>query len=193
MTAPAATAGELGDPNRRRGTLALALQEALTAVVRLRANRQTAADAESFRAHLKSLLAAGEGHVIYGADPTDPHSCNGYTAQTGLFEVLSIDASLREMVAASVIDTLGSNHSPAPPGLKHLDDGDLRLAWGGIASLQLLLPVAGSVFAELRSGGRLIDALTAESINAFLKKNPPEDFLVVTLGPQPLEVPVGIS
>jgi predicted Zn-dependent peptidase len=41
--------------------------------------------------------------------------------------------------------------------------------------------------------GSLIDALTAESINAFLQKNPPQDLLVVTLGPQPLEVPVGIS
>lgn len=41
--------------------------------------------------------------------------------------------------------------------------------------------------------GGLIDALTAESINGFLQKNPPQDLLVVTLGPQPLEVPVGIS
>jgi allantoinase len=47
---------------------------------------------------------------------------------------------LRVLVRAGVIDTIGSDHSPAPPGLKHLDDGDLKLAWGGIASLQLLLP-----------------------------------------------------
>lgn len=48
------------EPARRRGTLALALQEAITAVVRLRANRQTAADADSFRAHLRQLLAAAD-------------------------------------------------------------------------------------------------------------------------------------
>ena len=41
--------------------------------------------------------------------------------------------------------------------------------------------------------GALIDALTRESINEFLKANPPRDLLVVTLGPEPLEVPVGIS
>ncbi len=41
--------------------------------------------------------------------------------------------------------------------------------------------------------GRLIDALTRESINGFLRANPPRDMLVVTLGPEPLEVPVGIS
>jgi predicted Zn-dependent peptidase len=41
--------------------------------------------------------------------------------------------------------------------------------------------------------GRLIDELSAASINAFLDKNPPRDLLVVTLGPQPLEVPLGVS
>ncbi len=39
------------------------------------------------------------------------------------------------------LDTVGSDHSPAPPGIKHLEDGSLQLAWGGIASIQLLLPV----------------------------------------------------
>jgi predicted Zn-dependent peptidase len=41
--------------------------------------------------------------------------------------------------------------------------------------------------------GQLVDALSAETINKFLHANPPRDLLVVTLGPQPLEVPVGIS
>lgn len=40
----------------QRGELALALQEAFTVAVRLRANRQVAADATSFRAHVKQLL-----------------------------------------------------------------------------------------------------------------------------------------
>lgn len=43
-----------------RGRLALALQEAFTVAVRLRANRQVAADAESFRAHVKTLLSAAD-------------------------------------------------------------------------------------------------------------------------------------
>lgn len=40
----------------RRGQLALSLQEAFTVAVRLRANRQVAANAESFRAQVKNLL-----------------------------------------------------------------------------------------------------------------------------------------
>ncbi len=62
MTAPAPSPSSLAtaEPVKRRGSLALALQEALTAVVRLRANRASAADAASFRAHLKQLLAAAD-------------------------------------------------------------------------------------------------------------------------------------
>ena len=41
-----------------RGLLAVALQEAFTATVRLRANRQAAADASVFREHIKHLLSA---------------------------------------------------------------------------------------------------------------------------------------
>jgi predicted Zn-dependent peptidase len=41
--------------------------------------------------------------------------------------------------------------------------------------------------------GRLLDALTCESINTYLAAHPPGDFTVVTLGSNPLEVPVGVS
>ena len=41
--------------------------------------------------------------------------------------------------------------------------------------------------------GERVDALTPESINAYLADHPPGDFSVVTLGPSPLEVPVGVS
>ena len=40
-----------------------------------------------------------------------------------------------------VIDFIATDHSPAPPDLKHADSGNLQKAWGGIASLQLSLPV----------------------------------------------------
>lgn len=43
---------------RPQGRLALFLQEAFTVSVRLRANRQVASDAASFRAHIKQLLSA---------------------------------------------------------------------------------------------------------------------------------------
>ncbi|MBX3412473.1 MAG: insulinase family protein [Pirellulales bacterium] len=41
--------------------------------------------------------------------------------------------------------------------------------------------------------GKLVDGLTCETINAYLAEHPPGNFTVVTLGPQPLEVNVGVS
>ena len=38
------------------------------------------------------------------------------------------------------IDLVATDHSPAPPSLKHLEDGNFIEAWGGIASLQVSLP-----------------------------------------------------
>ena len=38
-----------------------------------------------------------------------------------------------------------------------------------------------------------VDELTCDSINAYLAEAPPTDFTVVTLGPEPLEVPSGVS
>jgi type VI secretion system protein ImpK len=49
----------------RRGELALALQEAFTVAVRLRTNRQVAASAQSFRAHVKQLLDGAHRHAAH--------------------------------------------------------------------------------------------------------------------------------
>jgi allantoinase len=46
------------------------------------------------------------------------------------------------------IDYLASDHSPAPPELKYLDTGDLERAWGGIASLQLTLPIVWTLIRQ---------------------------------------------
>jgi allantoinase len=61
---------------------------------------------------------------------------------------------LWEGLRDGLIDTIGSDHSPAPPSLKHLDTGDLHRAWGGIASLQVALQ---AVWTEARSLGFSID------------------------------------
>jgi predicted Zn-dependent peptidase len=41
--------------------------------------------------------------------------------------------------------------------------------------------------------GALVDGLSCESVNAWLKANPPQGFTFVTLGPKPLEVPSAVS
>lgn len=46
---------------------------------------------------------------------------------------------LWEALRAGVLDLVASDHSPCPPGMKKIETGDFRGAWGGIASLQLAL------------------------------------------------------
>ena len=48
------------------------------------------------------------------------------------------------------IDLIATDHSPAPPALKSVDDGHFLRAWGGIASLQLGL---AAVWTSARSRG----------------------------------------
>ena len=45
----------------------------------------------------------------------------------------------------------------------------------------------------LEEVGNLVDGLTCESINGYLEEHRPGQYSIVTLGPQPLEVPVGVS
>jgi allantoinase len=55
------------------------------------------------------------------------------------------EAAHREALWAALadgdIDLVVSDHSPCTPELKRLDIGDFALAWGGIAGLQVTLPV----------------------------------------------------
>src|SRR4051812_29993689 len=49
--------------------------------------------------------------------------------------------ALWQALADGDIDLVVSDHSPCTPDLKRLDEGDFGTAWGGIASLQVALPV----------------------------------------------------
>ncbi|MGZ4828055.1 MAG: allantoinase AllB [Candidatus Angelobacter sp.] len=49
--------------------------------------------------------------------------------------------TLWEALRNGVIDMIVSDHSPSPPEMKCKTTGDFFAAWGGIASLQLALPV----------------------------------------------------
>ncbi len=60
-------------------------------------------------------------------------------------------------LAEGDIDLVVSDHSPCTAELKRLDTGDFGAAWGGIASLQLGLPVVWT--AAQRRGHTLVDVV----------------------------------
>lgn len=49
-------------------------------------------------------------------------------------------AALWRALAEGTIDLVASDHSPCPPAMKQLQSGDFVKAWGGIGSVELLLP-----------------------------------------------------
>jgi allantoinase len=49
--------------------------------------------------------------------------------------------ALWQALVDGTLDLVASDHSPSPPAGKHLESGDFAAAWGGISSLQLLLPL----------------------------------------------------
>jgi allantoinase len=53
-----------------------------------------------------------------------------------------------------IIDMIVTDHSPCPPAMKRQDSGRFDLAWGGIASLSLALPI---VHTESRHRGFTLD------------------------------------
>lgn len=75
----------------RRGRLAITLQEALTTVTRLRANKQVATDAEAFRARIKQVLATAEQDA----------RAMGYNADDVRFALFAVIALLDETVLNS--------------------------------------------------------------------------------------------
>ena len=44
-------------------------------------------------------------------------------------------------LSEGIIGLVVTDHSPCPPSMKRLDEGDFRTAWGGISSLAVALPV----------------------------------------------------
>jgi allantoinase len=49
-----------------------------------------------------------------------------------------------------IIDLVVTDHSPCPPSMKRMDEGNFQTAWGGIASLSMALPI---MWTEARQRG----------------------------------------
>ncbi len=47
---------------------------------------------------VQQYLEAGQGNVIYGPDPSDPDSLGGYVGRTALFEVLTVNRKIKQLI-----------------------------------------------------------------------------------------------
>jgi allantoinase len=122
-------------------------------------------------AALRSIVAARDAgvavtvetcpHYLTFASEEIPDGATAFKCAPPIRTAADRDA-LWAGLESGAIDLVATDHSPAPPDLKHLDDGDFVKAWGGIASLQLSLP---AVWTGARGRGRTVDRL-AEWLSA---------------------------
>jgi allantoinase len=79
-------------------------------------------------------------HYLYFAAEDIPDGGTAYKCAPPIREREN-NERLWAALRAGVIDMVVSDHSPCPPEMRKLKEGDFFKAWGGIASLQLGLPV----------------------------------------------------
>ena len=60
--------------------------------------------------------------------------------------------ALWNALESGLIDMVATDHSPCPPGMKRREEGRWDLAWGGIASLGLALPVMNTALSQRGTG-----------------------------------------
>jgi len=73
---------------------------------------------------------------------------------------------LWEAVMDGTIDFIVSDHSPCTPSLKFLNEGNLQKAWGGISSMQFVLP---AIWTQAEKRGA-----TIQQVSNWLSKKPAE-------------------
>jgi len=113
--------------------------------------------------YTKKLTVETCPHYLYFNAENIPDASPIYKCAPPIREKENNDA-LWEGLLNNEFDFLASDHSPAPPEIKKLDEGDLFKAWGGIAGLQFILPVVWT--AGQKKG------LSLEKLIPLLTENP---------------------
>ena len=89
------------------------------------------------------LSAETTPHYLHFAAEEIPDGATAYKCAPPIRERANREA-LWGAVKEGVVSLVVSDHSPCTPALKKMEAGDFAAAWGGIASLQLGLPVIWS-------------------------------------------------
>lgn len=79
-------------------------------------------------------------HYLYFNAEEIPDAQTAFKCAPPIREKANND-QLWQALQEGVIDFVATDHSPSPPDMKEIGSGNLMKAWGGIASLQLALPV----------------------------------------------------
>jgi allantoinase len=75
---------------------------------------------------------------------------------------------LKQALLSGVLDFIATDHSPAPPGIKEIETGNLKKAWGGIAGIQFLLTASWTALKDSMTLEQFIPLVTSKPA-AFIK------------------------
>ena len=92
------------------------------------------------RAEGLPLTAETCPHYLHFTAETIPDGATPFKCAPPIRDAANREALWRAL-AEGVLDLVASDHSPCSPGLKAMEAGDFVAAWGGVAGLQLALPV----------------------------------------------------
>lgn len=95
------------------------------------------------RAEGLPLTVETSPHYLFFEAGTIPDGATQFKCAPPIRDVANREG-LWEGLRDGTIDFVASDHSPCPPALKNLENGNFAGAWGGIASLQWLLPIVWS-------------------------------------------------
>ena len=88
---------------------------------------------------LPITVETGQHYLYFNAEEI-PDAQTAYKCAPPIREKEN-NEQLWQALQEGIIDFVATDHSPAPPAMKEISSGNLMKAWGGIASLQLALPV----------------------------------------------------
>jgi allantoinase len=107
------------------------------------------------RAEGLPLTAETCPHYLRFAAETIPDGATAFKCAPPIRDAANREALWRAL-ADGVLDMVASDHSPCSPGLKAIEAGDFVAAWGGVAGLQLALPV---VWTEASARGHTLSQI----------------------------------
>ena len=108
-------------------------------IVHLSSANSLAAIAEAKAQGLPLTVETGQHYLFFSAEEIQAGQTQFKCAPP--IRERANNEQLWQALQSGLIDFVATDHSPAPPDLKQLASGDFATAWGGIASLQLALPV----------------------------------------------------
>ena len=110
-----------------------------THIVHLSSANSIESITEAKRKGVPLTVETGQHYLFFNAE-TIPDGQTQFKCAPPIREKENNDR-LWDALREGIIDFVATDHSPAPPDLKQRQSGNFMTAWGGIASLQLALPV----------------------------------------------------